>query len=72
MILKSLKFGSVSFLRLTFIYDMYEIIGQNEGYSFASESEFLLKVTQNMTKIDMKQLPSLLNHYIIRMSVGYP
>lgn len=72
MILKSLKFGSVSFLRLTFIYDVYEIVGQNEGYSFTSESKFLLKMTQNVTEIDMKQLSSLFNHYIVRMSVGYP
>lgn len=54
MILKSLKLGSVSFLRLTLIYNVYEVIGQDEGYSFASESEFLLKVTQNVTKIDVK------------------
>lgn len=54
MILKSLKLGSVSFLRLTLIYDMYEVIGQNEGYTFASESEFFFKVAQNVTEIDMK------------------
>lgn len=71
MTLKSLKFGSVSFLRLALVYNVHEVVGQNEGYSFASESEFLFEVAQNVTEIHVKQLPSLLDHYIVGVSVGY-
>lgn len=71
MTLKSLKLDSVALFRLTFIYNVYEVVGQNEGYAFAFESEFFLKMAQNVTEIDVKQLPGFLHHYIIGMSVGY-
>lgn len=71
MTLKSLKLGGVSLLRLALVYNVHEIIGQNEGHSFASESELLLEVAQNVTEVDVKQLPGLLNHYIVGMSIGY-
>lgn len=71
MTLKSLKLSGVSFLRLALVYNVHKVIGQYEGHSFASESKLLLEVAQNVTEVDMKQLPGLLNHYIVGMSVGY-
>lgn len=69
--LKSLKLGGVSLLRLALVYDVHKVVGQNEGHSFASESELLLEVPQNVTEIYVKQLSGLLDHYIVRVSVGY-
>lgn len=71
MTLKPLKLGGVSLLRLALVYNVHEVIGQNEGHSFASESELLLEMAQDVTEIDVKQLPGLLDHYIVGMSVGY-
>lgn len=44
VILKSLKFKCVTLFRLTLIYDMYEVIGENEGHALTSETEFLLEM----------------------------
>lgn len=71
MTLKSLKFDRMTLLRLTLIDNVYEVISQNEGYTFTSESEFLFEMTQNMAEVDVKQLPGFLNHYIVGMPVGY-
>jgi len=71
MTLKSLKFSGVSLLRLTLVYNVHEVIGQNEGHTFAPEAKLLLEVAQNVTEIHVKQLPGLLDHYIVGMSVGY-
>lgn len=71
MTLKSLKFDCVTLFRLTFIDNVYEVIGQNKGYTLTSESEFLFKMTQNMTEVDVKQLSGFLDHYIVGMPVGY-
>lgn len=61
----------MTLLGLSLIYNVHEVIGQDEGYALASESEFLLEVAQYVAEINVKQLPGLLDHYIVGMPVGY-
>lgn len=70
VILKPLKLERLAFLRLALIYYMDEIVGQHERHSLPSDTELLFEVTQDMTKVHVKQLAVLLHHDIVRVAIG--
>lgn len=40
----------------SFINNIHKIVSQNKGHPFSAHTKFLLKMTEDMSKVDVKQL----------------
>ena len=67
MLLEFLKLLRVFFS--SFRYHVNEVMREHEGLVLSLEAKLLLEVAEDVPEINMKQLPVLHNHDVVRVSV---
>ena len=68
--LKLGKFFAFLWVFFSLPNDQQKVLGKHEWYSFSSDTKFLFEMSQEVSKINVKDLPIFADHYIIRMSVA--
>ena len=69
--LKSKKFFAFLWIFFSFADDIKKIVSKYKWDSFSVDAKFLLKMTKEMSEINVKDLAIFTDHNIIRMSIAY-